>query len=52
MVINAFSVDIDYLYPKNENIVEDFKTDITEMMRIKRNVEYSTRIDKSLRTNA
>ena len=34
--------------PKNENIVMISETEYNEMMRIKRNVEYLTRIDKSL----
>ena len=33
--------------PKNENIVMISETEYNEMMRIKRNVEYLTRIDKS-----
>ena len=32
--------------PKNENIVMISETEYNEMMRIKRNVEYLTRIDK------
>ena len=34
--------------PKNENIVMISETEYNEMMRIKRNVEYLARIDKSL----
>lgn len=35
-------------HPKNENIVMISETEYNEMMRIKRNVEYLARIDKSL----
>ena len=34
--------------PKNENVVMLSEAEYNEMMRIKRNVEYLTRIDKSL----